>query len=475
MNKFPILMTVLLVLAVLASAPAVHAQTAANIGALYSKIDRVLVSVEYKAEMTFMGQTEDIEGRVMGLAVEPQGTIIFDGTSLGTGAHSASDMFGGPRVEKPKSLKITDYKGDTYEAEYIGTDQFSSIAFCRLPDSVKDKITPAVFSNVDMALGDEIYVFWMLPKGYEPRFQMTSTVVTNVLSKPEKFYLTGELVNDFVMAPVMTPTGRIVGVITPMLQSTGMGGAFDMGNAFGTPVGFMPVDRFLELLAKPPAPDEFTRGWLGISLQALDPEIAAFWNIDIPGGVIVSDVVPNSPADNAGLQPEDFIVQVDDAPLEIKDDASLTVFQKMISDRGEGADLNMTVFRPEDDDKVDTLHLTAVLTAMPTEPSDAPSYEDTNFDMTVRDMVFMDYNVRDLKPGEVKGVVVDKVESGGWAVVDGLRVGDIIMKINDREIESVDDAEAALKEIEKNKDRKAVFMVWRFNKTQFVSVKTHWE
>lgn len=473
MNKIRVLLPVLLPLAGLLTASIAYAQTTADRQTLYDKIDRVLVSVEYTAEMTFMGQTDDIEGRVLGLSVEPQGTIIFDGTSLGVGAHGA-ELFGGPRVEKPKSLKITDYKGDTYEAEYIGTDQFSSIAFCRLPDSVKTRITPAAFSNVDMSLGDEIYVFWMLPKGYEPRFQMTSTVVTNVLTKPEKFYLTGELVGDFVMAPVITPAGRIVGVITPMSQTGGMGGPFDMGNAFGTPVGFMPVNRFLELLAKPPAPDEFKRGWLGISLQALDPEIASFWNIDVPGGVIVSDIVPNSPAAIAGLQPEDFIVQVDNAPLEIKDDASLTVFQKMIADRGEGADLDMTVLRPGDS-VVDTLQITAVLTAMPTQPSDAPSYEDTSFDMTVRDLVFMDYNVRNLKPGEVQGVVVDKAESGGWAAVDGLNPGDIIMKINDREIKSVDDARAALEGIAKNKDRKAVFMIWRFNKTQFVNVKTHWE
>ena len=472
MNKFPVLSVIAILLAGLLVAPATYAQTARNVQPLYDKIDRVLVSVEYKAEMSFMGQTEDIEGRVLGISVEPQGTIIFDGTSLG-GGHSAVELFGGPRVEKPKSLKITDYKGDTYEAEYIGTDQFSSIAFCRLPDSVKDRITPAAFSNVDMSLGDEIYVFWMLPKGYEPRFQMTSTVVTNVLTKPEKFYLTGELIGDFVMAPVMTPTGWIVGVITPMSQSV-PGGPFDMGNAFGTPVGFMPVDRFLELLARPPAPDEFARGWLGISLQALDPDVASFWNIDVPGGVIVSDVVPNSPADMAGLKPEDFIVQVDDAPLEIKDDASLTVFQKMIADRGEGADLNMTVIRPGDAE-VDTLQITAVLTGMPTEPSDAPSYKDTNFDMTVRELVFMDFNVRNLKPGEVEGVVLDKAESGGWAAVDGLRVGDIIMKINDRDIKSIDDARASLEEIAKKKDRKAVFMIWRFNKTQFVNIKTHWE
>jgi len=91
MNRFPIFLPILLLFVGLTAVPI--AQAAGNSRMLYDKIDPILVSVEYKAEMTFMGQTEDIEGRVMGLAVEPQGTIIFDGTSLGTGAHSASDMF----------------------------------------------------------------------------------------------------------------------------------------------------------------------------------------------------------------------------------------------------------------------------------------------------------------------------------------------------------------------------------------------
>ena len=83
--------------------------------------------------------------------------------------------------------------------------------------------------------------------------------------------------------------------------------------------------------------------------------------------------------------------------------------------------------------------------------------------------------MRDLEQDEVSGVVVDKIEPGGWAAVDGLRAGDIIMKINDTEIESVDDAEAALGKIEETEEKKAVFMVWRRNKTQFVNINTHWQ
>lgn len=470
MNKLARLCFPLLAFPAFAVAPV----NADDLQAIYDRVDRVLVTVEYKAEMTFMGQSDDIEGRVMGLSVEPQGMIIFDGTSLGTGSHFGADVMGGPRVDKPKSLKITDFKGDVFDAEFIGVDQYSSIAFCRLPDSVKSSIASAKFESADLTLGSRLYVFWILPEGYEPRFQMDYTVITGTLSKPETFYLTGELNSDFIMAPLVTTDGKMIGVVTPVSRNGRMGGPFDMGNAFGIPVGVMPVDRFRDMLAKPPAPEEFTRGWLGIGLQALEPDMAAFWNIDIPGGIFVTDVIANSPAAKAGLESGDFIVAVDNEPLEVKDEANLVVFQKMISEQGADATMEMTVIRPGDE-TADTLQLPVTLAAMPTAPSDAPSYEDTNFDMTVRDLVFADFNMRDLEQGEVSGVVVDKLESGGWAAVDGLRAGDIIMKINDREIGSIDDARAALVEIEQTKDRKAVFMVWRSNKTQFVNIKTHWE
>lgn len=474
MNKIILPLLALSLLTVPAHVISGEQQPAADYSKIYEAVDRVLVTVQYKAEMTFMGRSDDIEGRVAGLSVQPQGMIIFDGTSLGVGPHFGVDAVGAPRVEKPKTLKVTDYKGNTYDAEFIGVDQFSSIAFCRLPDSVKGNIETARFSQTELELGEEIFIFWALPEGFEPRFQMAQTVITNILSRPEKYYLTGELTTDFIMTPVVTMAGDFAGVITPIARNGGGSMGFDAGESFGTPVGIMPVDRFEELLAKPPAPEEFKRGWMGISLQSLDPDVAAFWNIDVPGGIVVSDVIPHSPAEKSGLKPGDFIIALDGNQIEIKDDADLPVFQKMISELGAGGEMNLTVARPGEG-AVDTLMLTTVLGDMPVSASDAPRYENKDFDLTLRDIVFADYNARNLDPDEISGVVVDKQEPGGWAAVDGIRAGDIIMKIDDREVASVEDCKQILTGIKEKKKREAVFMVWRFNKTQFVNVKTHWD
>lgn len=437
----------------------------------FDKITPHLVTVEYKAEMNFMGQSEDIEGRVPGIIIEGN-MVIFDGTSLSAG-HFNTDMFGTPQVEKPKSLKITDYRDVTYDAEFIGVDDYSSIAFCRLPDSAKDAVKPATFKDVGLSLGQDVFVFWMLPKYYKPRFQMSETVVTAVLEKPEEFLLFGELSPDFMMAPIVTEDGDMAGVITPVSQTSGFA-PFDFGNVFGNPVGLMPHAQFKKLLKNPPEADKFKRGWLGISLQALDPEVAKFWNIDVPGGIILTDIIEKSPAEKVGMKTGDFIVELNGEPIEVTQDENLAVFQKKVSAIGAGNDVTVTYIRPGED-RVDTNTVTITLAERPVSPNDAPDFEDKNFDLTVRDIVFADYNNRGLKEGEIEGVVVDKIEQGGWAAVGGIDPGMIIMKINGREIASVEDFEQSMKEIEQKKDEEVVFMTWRRNKTQFVHVKTHWE
>lgn len=478
MNKWlPVLGLFMMVGTGLAEAVPVQSETERpNVSqqALYDKVNRMLVTVKYKAEITFMGQSDDIEGRVIGLSVGHDGMIIFDGTTLGSGSGFTGSSFGSPRVDKPKWLKVTDANNKTYDAQFIGVDPYSSIAFCRLPDSAKNAIEAASFEKFDLHLGDKLNIFWMLPEDYQPRFQMSQTSITNILEKPEKYYLTGELTTDFVMVPVVTATGRMVGVITVVAQSDGGYSPSDNGNAFGRPVGIMPLEQLLKILDNPPVSGELKRGWLGIAMQALDPEIALFWNLVVPGGVIVSEVISDSPAEKAGLKIGDFLIDLNGKPLEIKQDADLAVFQKLISEMGMGTEMKLTAIRPGKA-KSDTLQIEVALAEVPLSATDAASYENKPFDLTVRNLVLSDYDLYRIDEDKVKGVIVEKLESGGWAAVGGLEPGDIIIRINDRSVTSVDECKAALLEIEKTQKREVVFMVWRDSKTQFVKAKTHWK
>lgn len=443
----------------------------ANFQKLFDKVNPHLVSVEYKAEMNFMGQSEDIEGRVPGIIINGN-IVIFDGTSLGAG-RLATDMYGSPQVDKPKSIKITDYNDNTYDAEYIGVDDYSLIAFCRLPDSAMKNLKAVELKNKSLRLGEEVYVFWMLPKSYNPKYQLTKTRITSVLTKPEKFYLTGELPQEFVLSPVVTAKGEMIGIITPVTQVPSYT-RFDYGNVFGNPVGIMPLERFEKIINNPPEEDKVKRGWMGISLQALDPEIAEFWDVKVDGGIILTDIIDNSPAEKAGLKAGDFLIKLNGESIDVTEDENISIFQKKVSELGAGSEITLLYIRPGDN-QVDSNEVTIVLAERPGARSDAPKHEDENFDLTVRDMVFADYNARNLKEDEISGVIVEKIEQGGWAAVGGLRTGLIITQINGNEIVSVEDFKTIMAEIESSKDKEVVFMTWRRNKTKFVHVKTHWE
>jgi S1-C subfamily serine protease len=135
--------------------------------------------------------------------------------------------------------------------------------------------------------------------------------------------------------------------------------------------------------------------------------------------------------------------------------------------------VELSVLRPKDE-SVDTLQILTTLEKAPIAPSDAPEYENKSLEFKVRNMVFSDYMYNQLDPDTFKGVVVSELKPGGLAAIGGLNLGDIIQRIDDHQITSVDDVRAAMEQLEQEQTREIIFFIWRDNKTLFVNVKTDW-
>ena len=118
--------------------------------------------------------------------------------------------------------------------------------------------------------------------------------------------------------------------------------------------------------------------------------------------------------------------------------------------------------------------LLATLEAAPMAAADADEYECKSLEFNVRNMVFADYMANNLEAETFNGVVVSKLKMGGPANVGGLRIGDIIQRIGDSEISSVEEAELIMTEIETAQPAEVIFFIWRQNQTLFVNVKTNW-
>ena len=442
---------------------------------LENQVKEYAVIVDMKIEISFGIHNTEQTSQHLGTIVTTDGMVIFDATSLASDG-GLSSMTGFTVKTKPVNIEITTLDGKTYEGEYIGVDRFTSIGFIKII-SEGEKFTPVEFkSDQKFKVGEWLGLYMLLPEFISPSLAADIGMVSALIESPEEFTLTvgfNQLQKTSVLFnSKLEPIGVLGTLMDPSPASTDAGGLLESYGQFGVPLlGVISSERLAELIADPPQKGEIDRGWLGITLQALTTDIAEFWNLDVEGGIIVNDIVNNSPADKAGLIIGDIIFEVNGQQIEVDKEEKLPVFQRMISEMGPDAAVELTVIRSTEN-KSDTLNLLATLEAAPMAAVDAPEYENETLEFKVRNMVFADYMITNLDPEEFSGVVVSELQMGGLADIGGLNIGDIIQRIGDAEITSIEDAEAAMIALEATNPEEVIFFIWRNNQTLFVNVKT---
>ncbi len=470
------IMTSLLIL-ILAATPIFAQQF--DFDKINSDASKYIVSVEITIEVSFGTQSTEAKSRGIGAIVSPDGLVLFDGTPVDSD-DPFSVMSGMTVSTEPTGIEVIKMDGTRYTADFIGVDRFTKIGFCRITPDVKTKFDYLKFKQRDdFKIGEWIAVHVLLPEFVSPQLGSDIGLVSAIITEPEPFILTVGF-NELEIGSVMyDQTGAAVGILGNLnnpamtgFDASQMMESFSQMDNYVPLLGIIDADHVNRLIKEPPRKGEVNRGWLGIYLQALTPDIADFWHIQ-SGGIIVNDVVKGSPADTAGIKTGDIITKLNGVAIEVDKEENLPVFQKQISDMGAGSKIDFTILRRLDS-RIDTLDLEITLAKAPLSPIEAEDYEDTNFEMKVRNMVFADYNIYNLDRSKFKGVVVKEVEPGGWAAVGGLMPGDIIQSIGEHKTYSIEDAKAALTELGKTKPEEVIFFIWRDNKTMFVNIKTDW-
>ncbi|MBD3403352.1 PDZ domain-containing protein [candidate division GN15 bacterium] len=468
-------------LAILLSLP-VGPRTAAAIaqdfdfGRLEQEIEKYTLVMEMKIELSFGMQSTEQELRMMATVVSEDGLVIFDGSML-----ELSDPFSSfssfSVKSTPTRLEFTTLDGEqTYEGEYIGTDRYTRIGFARIVDTADTDFDYVEFSEPDrLSVGDWVALYFLLPEYVSPRLAADIGMVSTMVEIPEEFPMIVGFGPHEMTSVLFDQNLRPLGVLgvlpDPSASSADGGGMHSMGNNDFPMLGLIGADKIGELIADPPVKGQIVRGWLGITLQALTSDIQEFFGLEADGGIIVNEVMSDSPADKAGLKVGDLIVQVNGQPIEVDTEEKLPVFQRMIAEMGPDAPVEFTIVRPGEE-AVDTTTVTAVLGKAPIAATDAEEYENDKLEFKVRDLVFTDYMLYNVDAETFTGVVVSELEPGGLATIGGLRIGDVIQRIGPYEISTVGDAEEALETLLADDPTEIVFFIWRNNKTMFVNVKT---
>ena len=119
------------------------------------------------------------------------------------------------------------------------------------------------------------------------------------------------------------------------------------------------------------------------------------------------------------------------------------------------------------------LSLQVTLGKLPDDENQMPEYKDDRFELTARDLSTT-RRQNSFLDSSLKGVVIEKVTSNGWAALGGLVAGDIVLKVNDTEVSSTDDLSKLLKGFRESKPRRVVFFVQRGIRTQFLEIEPRW-
>jgi len=441
--------------------------------------DEYTVIIDMKVEFSFGMQTNEHEQRLLGTIVTEDGLVLFDGGLLSEN-NPLSPMSSFSFKASPTSIEVTTLKDEKFTAEYVGTDRQTGLGFIRITDAGERKFSLAKFSlNEKFKPGEWLAVFMLLPEFVKPPVAADVGMISALVTSPEVFTLTVGF-NSLEMASVlfsedMKPVGVLGTLSDPSESDSDQGGLMESFGQFALPLlGVITGERLEKLIADPPQKGKTDRAWLGITLQALTEDIAGFLNMDLPGGIIVNEVVAGSPAANSGLEVGDVIYEINSQQIEVNREENLALFQRHIADMGAGTSVEFSVLRPTDD-AIDTLRLLAVLEAAPLAASDAPEYENDHLEFKARDLVFADYLRYNVEQGGLQGAVVSELKQGGLAYMGGLQLGDIVQRVDGSDITSVDELAEAMTTLDAERPEEIIFFIWRSNKTLFVNVKTDWE
>ncbi|MDH3713656.1 MAG: DegQ family serine endoprotease [Gammaproteobacteria bacterium] len=350
----------------------------------------------------------------------------FDSQSLGSGFIISADGYvltNHHVVEGADSIIVRMHDRRELVAEVVGTDERSDIALLKVDGG--DLPVAELGSSSDLRVGE-----WVLaigsPFGFE--HSVTSGIVSaKGRSLPNENYVpfiqTDVAINPGNSGgPLFDLDGEVVGINAQIYSRTG---GF-MGLSFA-----IPIEVALDVVEQLKKHGKVTRGWLGVVIQEVTRELAESFGMDRAYGALVARVLPDSPAEQAGLRVGDVIVAYNGATVNSSTELPPLVGVTRVGETArvevirEGQARTIKVFIGELDD--------AKIMAQATQPR-AP---DTNNDLGV---VVAELNAEAREALQLKegGVLVQQVLEGPAAEA-GIRRGDAIVMLDNKPVGSVED------------------------------------
>jgi len=352
-------------------------------------------------------------------------------------------------IENADEIEIEFFSGKRLEAKLVGTDPKTDIALLKVES---DTPLPFVaFGNSDlMRVGDWVVAMGNpLGQGFSVSAGIVSARNRALSGTYDDYIQTDAAINRGNSGgPLFNMDGQVIGVNTAILSPNG--GSIGIGFSMASNVVTKVVDQLKEF-------GETRRGWLGVRIQDVTPDVAEAMGLVSADGALVTDV-PDGPAKDAGILSGDVITTFAGQP--VKNTRDLT---RRVADSPVGEAVPVIVLR---EGKTETLAVTlgrreeAEATAVPAAaPAPAEPQEAEILGMTlapVTDEMKSQLNL----PADAEGLVVGKVDVASEAYAKGLRDGDILTEAGQQKIVRLKDLEDRITEA-KDAGRKSILLLVR--------------
>lgn len=376
-------------------------------------------------------------------------------TSLGSGVIISKDGYivtNNHVVENADTINVRLTNFDEYDAKIIGRDPKSDIALLKI--SPKSDLPATAFGDSEkLRVGD-----WVMAIGNPFGFEQTVTagIVSgkgrSLGSGPyENFIQTDASINPGNSGgPLYNLNGEMVGINSAIYSRNG--GNIGIGFAIPANMAKNVVDQLKEH-------GMVVRGWLGVMIQPVTPELAEQFKMKRAIGALVGEVSPDSPADKAGVKPGDVIVEFNG-----KEISHMSMLPNLVAETPVGSKAEITVSRKG------ALKKLPVVIAKLKEDQVAETEPADNLNKN------LGLGVQDLTPeiaatlglNDKHGVLVTGVEPYSPAAEAGLRNGDLILEVNQKPVR---DVKVFLIEVKGIKTKSMAFLVKRDGHTRFVVLK----
>src|SRR5210317_723909 len=357
-------------------------------------------------------------------------------------------------IENAEEIRVVLADETSFTAEVLGQDQKTDIAVLKIDPGDTDLTAVSFGDSDELRVGD-----WVLAIGNP--FGLGGTVTAGIVSARGRDIGNGPY-DDFIQTdasinrgnsggPLFNIAGEVIGINTAIYSQSG--GSVGIGFAISSNLASRVASQLVEF-------GQTRRGWLGVFIQEVTPDIAESLGLKEAGGALVSSTNENSPAAKGGVQPGDVILKFDGKVIDKMRDLPRIVAE--LFRQGKTKTVQITLGELEK----------AELVGLAGGDKSAQDGAKQSFGS-------LGFSVQTLTPkiagemgldAEKTGVVVSEVIAGSPAAEKGLQVGDILRRFGQRPVEGVTDLAKDINDAEKGGRSGILILIEREGRERFIQI-----